>query len=567
MNFIHKHRAITFGIILILCSWWLFIGQYILLGMPKRTSMLLANTLCDTLIAALPYFIVPRKWRNAVWVIFPLLTVLFEVNILYFRNFDDIPGPAALFSGDAFNVFTIKGAADSFRPSDLLYIFAPLFTLIAAGAAMGRRLSEARKFPPALRVAAAATLLACPFARYALDVRRNYIWYKEGCLDFEYVMPITEFQRTRYKEVSQFTLYARLNTHGLLPYLQQAVTSVFPSTLTLTADDKAFIAGYLQANARSSRPASASNKNLILIIVESWNSTTLDRSDAMPFLTGLIGTEGTLAAPRLESQISLGRSSDGQFILTTGLLPLRDEPLVANYAATAYPALPKLLKEHTSIEVIGESARLWHHNVTNRSYGYGAIIADVITNLHNADSLILSRAAQVADSLPEPFMMTVTTVSMHDPYNENNTSTTYGSPGDGLDIRDRNYLAECRHLDNAMKSFISSLKADSLYDNTVIAITGDHHVRESALSPAMVCHTVPLLILNSGVTRTITETANQVDVFPTLLDIMGVDSRYRGVGRSLTADSIPRPTPEEAWRVSELLIRARCDANFLENLY
>ena len=89
--------------------------------MPKRASMLLANTLCDALIPALPYFIVPRKWRKAVWVIFPLLTVLIEVNILYFRNFDDIPGPAALFSGDAFNTFTLKGAADSFRPSCLLY--------------------------------------------------------------------------------------------------------------------------------------------------------------------------------------------------------------------------------------------------------------------------------------------------------------------------------------------------------------------------------------------------------------------------------------------------------------
>lgn len=71
---------------------------------------------------------------------------------------------------------------------------------------------------------------------------------------------------------------------------------------------------------------------------------------------------------------------------------------------------------------------------------------------------------------------------------------------------------------------------------------------------------VPMIILNSGISLIRHEPMGQIDVFPTILDVMGADSYvlpqtampYRGLGASLlstappqgavTPDGTPRPT-------------------------
>lgn len=552
-----------FGIILIVCCWWLFVIHSCMLGLNTRLQAMLANTLLDSLTVSLPYFILPRKWRVGVWGVMPLLGLLFEVNALYFRNFGTIPGLSALFTGDAFNVFTVAGVLHSFVYADLALLL-PFIVTLAAWLWFGKERICSRQFPSTYRVIALLALLASPFARIALDVRRKWLWYKE-------VAPIVEnalvYYKVEYQENSRLALIYELEDKGFCPYIGKAVMSAFPKTLNLNEDNLQEIGNYLRKSSRQTLAQSARTKNLVLVIVESWNTSTLDYKDVTPYVNHLMETPGTLSARNLYVQIGAGGSSDGQFMLTTGLLPIKDEALVANYAETSYPSLPKYLEGYQCVEVIGEDSRVWNHHLTNKSYGYNDIVSNVSGSRIDSDSLIFRRAAEVADSLPQPFMLTVTTLTMHGPYAKPNTSTPYDGAGAvNLDVCDRNFLAATKHFDRQLSLFVDSLKAKGLFDNTVIVITGDHCTRPMDTSEAMACTTVPLIIVNAGITREISERANQIDVFPTLLDVMGVESRYRGVGRSLIADSVPQATPAEAWRISELIIRSRLGAKILENL-
>lgn len=116
-----------------------------------------------------------------------------------------------------------------------------------------------------------------------------------------------------------------------------------------------------------------------------------------------------------------------------------------------------------------------------------------------------------------------------------------------LEPRDRNYIEATHEFDIQLGKFLSTLKRKNLYANTIIAITGDHHAPHASLSDKLNTIFVPLIILNSGTHLKYKETAGQIDIFPTLLDIMGIESyvipmngkEYRGLGRSLIGNDPP----------------------------
>lgn len=563
MKTISKHPALIFGLSLIGCAWWLFFAFYSQVELNTRLKPLLLDSLVDSLLISLPYFIVPRKWRNLTWPIFVALTLLFETNVVFFRHFGDIPAMSALKTGDVFNVFTITGAISMFRPSDIFNIFGSLLMLIAIRVVLGRSNSITDTcFPPAARILALIILVMCPILREGAVLRRKYLWYSTATGDSQTTLPFFRYCIERRNEISLFSPLNMLRDRGFVHYIHTAVASYFPSTHTLTPEDHKKIQRYLRSLAPSAPISGNANKNLVLIIVESLNTNAIT-PNATPFLIRSLAERGTLSALTVTEQVDAGGSSDGQFMINTGLLPLRNEALVANYAETSYPSLAKSLNKSCAVELLAESSKVWNHHITTKSYGYNRIYDNLALDT-DKDSVIFAKAETLLDSLQQPFFMEITTISMHSPYGVLQVSDSIGGIADN---RIRNYLSATHHFDRALHRFIDRLKTKGIYENTVIAITGDHSAPATYLPEEFRCSTVPLIVINAGISRRIEGRANQVDVFPTLLDIMGVDSRYRGVGRSLTADSIPRPTPEEAWRVSELLIRARCDAKFLENLY
>lgn len=551
-----KNAAILFGCILFMCSWALFMVHYRLIELWVDTKAALLDTLLDSLFVSALYFFIPRNRRRVICVVFAILTVVFEINVLYYRNFHALPGVDALFSGNPFNTFTIAAAIDSFRLTDTLIMFTPLAVLIASYGMLNSKTICAWRLPAVAVIFAATAFITAPFFRAGMSIRRHYYWAGGG----EYTSLNDFFEEKLQLLKNPVSNVATLEEYGFAPYLWNVAASVIPRTKRLDQSDIALIRSALPSRTYAPND-SAVGFNLVIIIVESLNSTIL-QTGVTPCLDRLIASEGTLAAFNLQSQIDLGGSSDGQFIINTGLLPLSGEALISHFADNDYPSIAKSLKGHASAEVIAEDSRVWNHNITSRSFGYDRIIDNVATGKLDCDSILFAECENIVSTLQQPFLLEITTIGMHSPYSVAKTSAL---PVEAADNRARNYLSAASALDKALCGFINKLIRLGIYDNTIIAVTGDHPAPASAMAPELVSQTVPLIIANAGVTKQITDTASQIDIFPTLLDIAGVRQRYRGVGHSLLADTVISPTPN-ARKASELIIRSRTSADFLENL-
>lgn len=521
------------------------------------------RTVCavaDSLVLFVPFLFARRRWLYLPLLWFLAVTVMAGANILYFRNFNDAISGAAYFTSGNINRFVIDSAIASVRPADIIM-------LLTSAAALGVTIWASRgNEKPHRRFIAGYLCMAALFlaAEFGLSVRR-----------------ISIFNHTGLKQsVRQYGESFRLRTdwksyvmdYGFTGYLVRVAADCIRTPYKVTEEDIAAVRAMIDAKNRIAEPDSARiirlkanrGRNLILIIVESLNSRVLELDESgtiAPTLMRLAADSTLVCIPDIEAMTGHGRSSDAQFMVNTGILPLRGEALVSRYAAADYPSLAKSLG-YPSVELIGENRTLWSHYLTTRSYGYDRLIDNLApegTSIAMQDSLILSKSAEEARKMPQPFFMQITTIGMHKPYTRP-TGVAMPLRGSYPDT-DRHYLEAVHAFDAALANFIASLKRSGIYDRSVIVIVADHEEGAPNLSDTFTGKRIPMLIVNGRLSRTDVQPAprRQIDIFPTLLDVMGLgtDRRFRGVGRSLLRAPGPADIPtEQAYRISDRLIRS-----------
>ncbi|MDX2418444.1 MAG: LTA synthase family protein [Xanthomonadales bacterium] len=93
------------------------------------------------------------------------------------------------------------------------------------------------------------------------------------------------------------------------------------------------------------------------------------------------------------------------------------------------------------------------------------------------------------------------------------------------------------YADYALGRFLELARVSNYWDNTVFLVVSDHNsrVKGAHLIPIERFH-VPGVILGSGIDpRRVPGITSQIDLLPTLLSLMGVDSRHPAIGRDLTS--------------------------------
>lgn len=131
----------------------------------------------------------------------------------------------------------------------------------------------------------------------------------------------------------------------------------------------------------------------------------------------------------------------------------------------------------------------------------------------------------------EPFFSLVFTSSNHKPF-----EIPAGK------IEERGGPDGPRHMavsyaDYALGRFLEKAKASDYWDNTVFLVVSDHNsrVKGAHLIPVERFH-VPGVILGGSIApRRVSGITSQIDLLPTLLSLMGVDSRHPAIGRDLTS--------------------------------
>lgn len=101
------------------------------------------------------------------------------------------------------------------------------------------------------------------------------------------------------------------------------------------------------------------------------------------------------------------------------------------------------------------------------------------------------------------------------------------------------------------------LRRTGLYDNSLIVIAADHPVHVTDFGG--MSKEIPLYLVNiprdlrAGMWK---GECNQIDVYTTLLDLLGVKSDWRGLGQSLLSPDYSNSIDARRWDVSEWIIRS-----------
>lgn len=320
------------------------------------------------------------------------------------------------------------------------------------------------------------------------------------------------------------------------------------------------------------RTAPDSIKNIIFILVESYLSVTsdlvVDGKEITPNMNKLKHDSAVYYNGHMRPNVSIGESADGQFIYMAGLLPLHSEITVSKAKRDTIIGLPEQMKkvfpDLKSYTLIPTNPTLWEQQPMTEAYGFDSLYSmidyqaevDPKNDGFLTDGMIFNYASSKDDTTPQPFFSLILTMSMHQPY-ESFEEHGFEVTDKNLPQRYKNYLNSCHYFDLQIGKYLEDLKTKGLYDKSLIIIVADHDARARYLDmDGRISDDIPIYIINGGFNPADAwqGECNQLDVYTTIMDIMGIDSTWRGLGHTLLNKDYQNSVTTETQELSDLII-------------
>ena len=524
-----------------------------------------AVSIANALLLLSPYWLLPRRRRWLVWIPLVLLTVWCLVQVCYCRAYDDLMPWQSLTLTENVNRTLLGSTTALLRWQDLL-IVVPLLLLVLWHCLCRRESATGARLKSLLITLAAAALTAVA----------------------GYVVPGQNYAKRFLYNFSNREYFAQ---NGLLPYAAFSLYDAAFNSHEVTDEDRALLDRFFDEESRRyiDNPYGEKGRNLVLIIVESLHTWPIgmevDGREVTPVLNRLVGGDSVIYAPHVLFQTSHGHSSDAHFMYNTGLLPLRDGVVAVHHGDGPYPTLAAALDGYDCREIICTPGVNWNQTVTARTYGFDTLytrddLSEALRQHDNVDDAALTAyAAQLLPQMRQPFFLEMVTMTMHAPYNEGKVRPSWITHSDTLTAEARCYLNCVNVTDSCLGAFIDDLHRLGLYDNTVVAIVSDHTqlyynrlVGRSDYEFVPDDWGIPMIIAGADTTLRYDDVIGQVDVYPTLLDVMGANAYpWKGLGYSILRYPVagafqPRnmtvigdstaltPQQRRAWDIGRLLI-------------
>lgn len=306
----------------------------------------------------------------------------------------------------------------------------------------------------------------------------------------------------------------------------------------------------------------AKGVNVIVIQVESMPEfvigSKVNGQEVTPVLNRL--RDKSLYFDHYFEEIGQGGTSDAEFLSNVSLYPVSQGNAYMDYSMNEYVSLPRILTSqgYRTVAMEADQPGFWNIDMMFRSEGFGKILDeddfhhDLDIGMGLADASMFKQGADYLEQLKQPFYAFQVTLSSHYPFRIPKDKIT-------IDVRSLrgselgDYLESIHYTDSAIGAYIQRLKEDGLWENSIIAIYGDHHTpfqRDNAdLSRFLgyegmpidenywlALQKVPLFIHVPGekVLGNREITGGQADLTPTLLGLLGIDStKFPFVGRDL----------------------------------
>ncbi|WP_027955401.1 LTA synthase family protein [Halobacillus kuroshimensis] len=502
---------------------------------PMQELILLFNPIASAyLIFAISVWMKPKNQRKYLrWTVLLGSFILF-VNLIFYRNFTDFITIPVLFQGN--NAADLTGSFLTLLHIEDVFIF--------ADAAIVWYLSRQRfdltvKLPKRGKIAATAVtflLLAgnvvlAEIERPMLFVRafdREYLVKNIGIFNY-HVYDATMQTKTRAQRVfADGSEISEIET-----YLQEKSPD--------EADKDAELYGI------------AEDKNVIFVSVESFQHFLYDSEingvETTPFLNELKESSDTVTFENFYHQTAQGKTSDSEFIVENSLYPLGRGAVYFTHAGNEYHALPEILNNEgyeTSV-FHANNGSFWNRDVMYDNIGYDEFHDEQSFEVtpENSfgwgleDKAFFEQSIDYLKEQEQPFYSKFITLTHHFPFElpeEKAHIDKYDSNSNTLNA----YFQTAKYTDEALEQFFQQLKDADLYEDSIIVMMGDHYGISDFHNKAMSqflgeevdpfvqtqLQRVPFMIHipgyeNGGVEDKV---VGQIDVKPTLLHLLGVDS-------------------------------------------
>ncbi|MFO3687779.1 polyglycerol-phosphate lipoteichoic acid synthase LtaS [Staphylococcus felis] len=508
------------------------------LGVKGLTQNLILLLNPYSLVALILSIFLFFKGRKAYWFMFIggfLITFLLYANVVYFRFFSDFITFSTL--NQVGNVDSMGGAVSaSFKWHDFVYFIDTivyLFILIFKQKWLSKNVFHKKFIPVVMATAIALFFLNLAFA----ETDRPELLTRT--FDHKYLV--------KYLGPYNFTVYDGVKT--IQNNQQKALAS---------EDDLTEVLNY--SKQKNTEPnveyfGKAKGKNVIKIHLESFQTFLINKKingeEVTPFLNQLSSGQNDFRYyPNFYHQTGQGKTSDAEFTMDNSLYGLPQGSAFSLKGDNTYQSLPAILhqKQNFTTSVMhGDYKTFWNRDQVYRHFGidkfYDATYYDMSPenqeNLGLKDKEFFDESLDYLSKEKEPFYTHLITLTNHYPFTLSPEDASIPKTDTGDSTVD-GYIQTARYLDESLEQFINGLKERGLYDDSVIMIYGDHYgisenhnkAMEQLLGEPITAakftdlNATGFWLKAPGVEPEVDETyAGQVDVMPTLLHLMGIDTK------------------------------------------
>lgn len=289
--------------------------------------------------------------------------------------------------------------------------------------------------------------------------------------------------------------------------------------------------------------------NIVLFILEGMGAEyfeTLNRNKEIPNFKSYTPFLDSIAQKGFyfsNVYANASRSMEGISAITAGIPTFELDLASSPHSQQEIGSIASICKE------IGYQTAFFH-GATNGSMGFSGFTKQIgfenyvgrtefnDDSQHNGswgihDEPFLQFAKKEIGMMKSPFLATIFTLSSHEPYTFPKKYENIFNKGD---IPMHNAVA---YADFAIKKFFESAKNEKWFQNTIFAFIADHpasafydyyHQKVAYYHIPMFFYSPNEELIKQGTSDTL---AQQIDIFPTLADLIGYDKPFRSWGRSL----------------------------------
>ncbi|WP_413287406.1 LTA synthase family protein [Bacillus mojavensis] len=299
----------------------------------------------------------------------------------------------------------------------------------------------------------------------------------------------------------------------------------------------------------------AKGRNVIFVTLESTQSFVLNEKvngkEITPFMNDLMKKSYTF--DHFYQQTEQGKTSDSEFIVANSLYPSLSGAVFFTKSDHQFHTMYKSLKQHDYYSAVfhANHKTFWNRDVMYETFGIDRffdvdefhVTPETSTGWGLKDKEFLEQSAGKLKSLPQPFYSNFITLTNHFPFEIDEKDQLIDEYDSSSDLLNR-YVTTVRYEDEALKHFIKKLKDEGLYENSMIVFMGDHYGISEAHNKALAeflgksditpydtvqLQRVPFIIHIPGITdqnpETISDAGGQVDVRPTLMHLLGINTK------------------------------------------